>query len=917
MGESSAIPPDLIERQSICLAQPLPGHVVQPGQTGFKEELAKIYDPAESNAAEQLVELKEALRNADTDTFWALLTKGLAQIADAQYAFVSKRILVDDRDIPVELPPIGEPGACLVGEAFYINDDHGNGPGHLRNFKYHAYACPCAYMKHDKIFIIPERLNDFIVNNPNDLIIPGEAFLGIPLFAEGKCFAHFGVMWGGEGAARRVLSWGFLEMILHSLEDMILERVLEGNDFAKSARQVPIEPLKVVPHAAISVAQSLKPYARSLSHELRTPMQGVVGMLDVMMANLKDASESMQMDPRTLQVLETLKENIEAVQGECKVFLPFTDLALCACIFVFSPDLSITDWVADSSRRAVEAADNVVHAYDMNMGVPETPLSPMDKTPDQWNTFWREMRPDLMIAGNTMTRPSFRGIKRRRDDMSWGDTNAKVRVSRPARRRIRESFSEEPVFRGSASCPPDASVNEMDRLERTCSHKTLAGRCDTTSAPLLTTEHARVPGLRHTCLREVLQYVINDALKVGGRPESAVAEPIDGGEKIEVRTRSANGETRTKWIEWNVAPDVPDTILIDERDLAKMVSCLALNAIKFTHDGRITLKANLSAKGRYIVINIKDTGTGIPAAFLPQLFKPFSREDDSTTRQSEGLGLGLMVAKGIARKLGGDLFCLRSHVSGPGKGSEFEMRVPLSPGELCSRPATPFGSPTLSIKSRMSLDTELPRLDIGHTPVTPPVTFETFKLEHDTPMITVHPVAATANGLTTPSSSSSPPEQRAAFHTRSLSSELDIPSADLAKHLPLNFLVVDDNAINRRVLVNMLGRLGYKNAATAFDGNNAVDVMRRNAMGPLSEAIDVVLMDLWMPGRDGFEASEAILGMPEYTQRGRKPTIFAVSADVTDAAVTKASSSGMSGFVTKPFVTRDLVRLIRMYGASR
>lgn len=312
----AAMPPDIIERQSLCLAQPIPGVVAQPGQSDFKEQLARIFDPAESNAAEQLVDLKDALRNADTDAFWALLTKGLARIADAQYAFVSKRILVDDKDVPVELPPIGEPGACLMGEAFYINDDHGNGPGHLRNFKYHAYACPCAYMKHDKIFIIPERLNDFIVNNPNDLIIPGEAFLGIPLFAEGKCFAHFGVMWGKEGAARRQLSWGFLEMIFHSLEDMILDRVLRGTDFAQSAQAAPSIQTKIVPHEAVSVAQSLKPYARSLSHELRTPMQGVVGMLDVMMANLKEAAETMHMDPRTRDVLDTLKENIEAVQGQ-------------------------------------------------------------------------------------------------------------------------------------------------------------------------------------------------------------------------------------------------------------------------------------------------------------------------------------------------------------------------------------------------------------------------------------------------------------------------------------------------------------------------------------------------------------------------------------------------------------------------
>jgi CheY-like chemotaxis protein len=547
----------------------------------------------------------------------------------------------------------------------------------------------------------------------------------------------------------------------------------------------------------------------------------------------------------------------------------------------------------------------------MNMGVPETPLSPLDKTPDQWNTFWREMRPDLMISGNDMSRAPFRGIKRRREDISWADVHTKARVARPVRRRIRDTFQEEPPIRNTASCPPDASVKELLHIDQACSQKTSTGHCVSTSSPIFASEHSRVPGLRHTNIREVLQYVINDALKVGGRPDSAIAAATDNGERIEVRTRSSNDEVHTKWIEWAVSPDVPETILIDERDLAKMVSCLALNAIKFTQDGSITLQATLSAKGRYIVINIKDTGSGIPAAFLPNLFKPFSREDDSTTRKSEGLGLGLMVAKGIARKLGGDLFCLRSHVTGPNRGSEFEMRVPLAPGEVCSRPSTPFGSPTPSIKSRMSTEREIPRLDIDHAPVTPPLTHEPFKADNEIPSIAVHTVPPRDTGLPTPHRSSSPPH-----HRHAVLSELEIAPADLAKHHPLNFLVVDDNAINRRVLVNMLLRLGYKNVVTAFNGQDAFETMRRNASAPASEAIDIVLCDLWMPIMDGFQAAEAILAMPEYKVSGKKPTILAVSADVTDAALEKAVSSGMSGFITKPFVSRDIIRLIRTYCAS-
>lgn len=554
----------------------------------------------------------------------------------------------------------------------------------------------------------------------------------------------------------------------------------------------------------------------------------------------------------------------------------------------------------------------MVHAYDMNMGVPETPLSPLDKTSDQWNTFWREMRPDLMITGNGMNAP-LRGIKRRRHEVSWADYNSKARVTKQARQRVRNTLSEEPVTRHTKSCPPNPTPAEINQLDKACSHGTSLGKCDSTTSPIFTSEHSTVPGLRHTNLREVLQYVINDALKVGGRPDSAVAEATETGERIEVRTRSSNGEAHTKWIEWTVSPDVPETILIDERDLAKMVSCLALNAIKFTQDGSITLQATLSAKGRYIVINIKDTGSGIPAAFLPNLFKPFSREDDSLTRQSEGLGLGLMVAKGIARKLGGDLFCLRSHVSGPARGSEFEMRVPLTPGEICSRPATPFGSPTPSIKSRMSLDPEVPRLDLSHGPVTPPLNSDTFKSERErqvpiTPAITVEDTSSpSTTDLPTPRRTSSPQRPQA---VRILSSEKEGIPSNLGNQLPLNILVVDDNAINRRVLVSMLGRLGYKNITTAFNGNDAVETVRRNALGPPSEVFDVVLMDLWMPLLDGFQATEVILSMPELAT---KPTILAVSADITDSALDKAVKSGMKGFVTKPFVTRDIARLLRAY----
>lgn len=212
----------MMERTSLCMSGPCPNVAAHKKDKSFLNSLGQHFSSQDNNALEKLVLMKEVLKEASTYDFWRILMEGMTSITEAQYGFVAKRILVDDQDSAVEMPRIGEPGSCLLGVAFYYNDGKELVNLH-RDFKYLAYGAPCQSMKHDKVFLIPDGLQNFVTNNPNQFPFPTEAYLGVPLFAEGKCFAHFGMMWNEEGLAKKPIGWAMTEMLLHSLEDLILE----------------------------------------------------------------------------------------------------------------------------------------------------------------------------------------------------------------------------------------------------------------------------------------------------------------------------------------------------------------------------------------------------------------------------------------------------------------------------------------------------------------------------------------------------------------------------------------------------------------------------------------------------------------------------------------------------------------------
>lgn len=305
-----------------------------------------------------------------------------------------------------------------------------------------------------------------------------------------------------------------------------------------------------------AAAQSCRQQAEMLAHELRTPMQGIVGTLDIMHHNLQLAT-----DPAHhfgSEDLRGLDADIQTVQ--------------------------------ESARRAVDAADNIVRAYEMGMGGTEPP-SPRQPTED--------------------TQPRRPSLKRRRSDS--------------------DRFDE-----------PHSKIRPI-------------------AFPI-------------TNIRDVLEQIVYDAVcNPADRCLVSRSKLYEYGESLNIEMSSNDGTRIRNTLDWSIEPNVPACIFVHERSFAKAVSCVLNNALKFTNNGSVSLKASL--RDGKVCITVTDTGPGIKPSFRPKLFRAFSKEDTGASRTSEGLGLGLLVARGLAEKIGGSLRLLSADVGGPRKGT---VRVRLA-----------------------------------------------------------------------------------------------------------------------------------------------------------------------------------------------------------------------------------------------
>jgi len=124
----------------------------------------------------------------------------------------------------------------------------------------------------------------------------------------------------------------------------------------------------------------------------------------------------------------------------------------------------------------------------------------------------------------------------------------------------------------------------------------------------------------------------------------------------------------------SVTQDVPDAVYLDETYTFRVLMNLLSNAQKFCDRGYICIAVSMAASNE-LLIEVSDTGCGIPKSFRAALFEPFRQADTSLTRPRQGTGLGLSIVKHLVQRMNGSV----DVESEEGQGATFTVRLPIMP----------------------------------------------------------------------------------------------------------------------------------------------------------------------------------------------------------------------------------------------
>jgi PAS domain S-box-containing protein len=400
---------------------------------------------------------------------------------------------------------------------------------------------------------------------------------------------------------------------------------------------------------------------------------------------------------------------------------------------------------------------------------------------------------------------------------------------------------------------------------------------------------------------------------------------------------------------YTVAPDVPARVQGDATRVRQILLNLCSNAVKFTEEGEVTIEVETESGDPPdtdapvpLRFHVEDTGVGIAPDKQAHIFDPFTQADASMTREYGGTGLGLSITRKLAHEMDGSVRV----ESTPGEGSTFTVALSVSQAPQAAAPDEPAGPAGTGLDGRRVLlvgpDTATVRAvrrwgeSWGlHVDRAPDVADALTQLADGTPsvdallvdapdadalspsalrmlragsdsdsaLLVFLPLDAEADGTDDASVLRKPISASRLYDALQDTFDVAVDAAPASPPVPddapdnaapLRLLIVEDNAVNQRVLKQMLEQMGHA-PDLADNGREAVEAVQERTY-------DLVFMDLQMPTLNGLDATRRIRALDDIDP----PRIVALTAGAFEETREQCLAAGMDDYLAKPVRLEDL-----------